>query len=204
MAAKRWPQLTTARLMAIIAALAFVLAAVSLIRRSRSIVESLESPVAVRGWSEAGLHLAGGRTLQLPGFKGLPATSPALAEATRRGVEVAADGRIYGLVRVHHWCGNDPVREHIARVDLALCLEYLGAGQTTVPPVPGLNVAPPPAGRFSPHGWEYGEYLGFRSWCNLVRETRGTAGTPDRALQGTRPAATHSDQSMVSVGGPIR
>jgi hypothetical protein len=160
--------------MAAIAVLALLFAFVSLIHRSRSIIESLNSPMAVRGWSEAGLHLADGRTRQLPGFLKLPASSSALAEATKRGIEVAADGRIYGLVRVHHWCGNDPVREHIARVDLALCLEYLGEGQTSVPPVPGFNVASQPSGRFSPYGWEYGEYLNFRSWCSLVKEARGS------------------------------
>src|SRR5215216_7039928 len=88
-------------------------------------VEKLHKPVAVTGWSDTGLHLADGRTLQLPGFRKLPAVSVALTEATKRGVEIAANGRVYGLVRVDHWCGNDAVREHIARVDVADVLNFV-------------------------------------------------------------------------------
>ena len=38
-------------------------------------------------------------------------------------------GRVVGLVKVYHWCGNDPVRKQWARVDLTHLLMYLHKGQ---------------------------------------------------------------------------
>src|SRR5262245_13928214 len=105
-------------------------------------VEVLHSPTLVTGWSEDGLRLADGRILQLPGFRKLPRESAALTEATKRGVEIASDGRVYGLVRIWHWCGNDPVREHIARVDLADMLMFLRQGEwATAPSSEALELA---------------------------------------------------------------
>ena len=95
-------------------------------------IESLQSPTAVKGWTEAGLLLDGGRTIQLPGFRSLPALSDALTEVVQRGVEVATNGRIFGLVKVHHWCGNDPVREHIAKVDISDMLLFLGSASRSI------------------------------------------------------------------------
>src|SRR5436189_5371495 len=82
-----------------------------------NLVERLDSPSSVRGWSEDGVVLADGRSIKLPGFRRLPTASKALSEATKRAVEITPDGRVVGLARVHHWCGNDPLGEHIARVD---------------------------------------------------------------------------------------
>src|SRR5437016_1823693 len=82
-------------------------------------VETLHAPVAIVGWTEEGLHLADHRTMPLLGVRKLPQTSAALTEVVKRGVQIHSDGRVYGLVRIHHWCGYDPVREHIARVDVA-------------------------------------------------------------------------------------
>ena len=79
-------------------------------------IESLRNPVAVTKWSAEGLSLADGRTVHLLGLRSLPSQSAALAEVTKRGVELGTNGRVWGLVRVHHWCGNDPVREQTAVV----------------------------------------------------------------------------------------
>src|SRR5580765_8080734 len=88
-------------------------------------IDTLKSPIQVVGWSAQGLRLADSRLIQLPGFCELPVISDALTEATGRGVEVSPDGRVFGLVRIHHWCGNDPVRVHVVRVDLADLLTFL-------------------------------------------------------------------------------
>src|SRR3569832_982548 len=93
-------------------------------------IETLNNAVAVTRWSSNGLNLADGRIVQLPGIRSLPSESDALTEATKRGVEMAADGRIWGLVRIHHWCGNDPVREHIARVDISEMMTFLRVGES--------------------------------------------------------------------------
>ncbi len=93
------------------------------------VIDELDSPIAVTGWSERGLELVDGRVIQLPGMLALPRTSAALTDGTSRGIEIDERGRVYGLVRVHHWCGSDPVDEHIARVELAHLLTYFGEGE---------------------------------------------------------------------------
>src|SRR5688572_6770987 len=127
------------------------------------IVESLQLPVAVMGWSEEGLVLADGSSVQLPGFRWLPAQSAALSEITKRGIEISSDGRIYGLTRIHHWCGNDPVREHIARVDIANVLAFLREGEMVNPPRVKPFDPDGEEGRFSEHGWDIGSYYSFRT-----------------------------------------
>lgn len=179
----RRPQLTITRLMLVVAALVVVLTVAAGMRRKR-VVEALRDPVAVAGWTPSGLRLGDGRTVPLPGIRVLPASSSLLAEATSRGVEVGADGRVVGLLRVHHWCGNDPVREHVARVDLALLLEFLGEGQPAAPPIPGVASAARPGGRFSPYGWNISEYYEFRAWCELARDGRGVGWEKSIARRG--------------------
>jgi len=118
------------------------------------------------------LSLADGRTVQLPGLRSLPRDSAALSEATKRGVQVHADGRVWGLVRVHHWCGNDPVREHIARVDLSDMMTFLRVGEpvSTVPEAEFL--AREPGGTFTEWGWRIGEFLQFQSWESMKDSAR--------------------------------
>src|SRR5215468_9734518 len=60
-------------------------------------IETLQHPVAVTSWSSNGLQLADGRIVQVPGLHSLPVESDALTEATKRGVEVGAEGRVQGL-----------------------------------------------------------------------------------------------------------
>lgn len=67
-------------------------------------IQTLNHPVAVAGWRSDGLLLADGRTVAVPGVAGLPARSAALAEATKRGVEIGNNGRVRALVRVDHRC----------------------------------------------------------------------------------------------------
>src|SRR5258705_3451827 len=93
-------------------------------------LESLHAPIAVKSWTPDGLSLSDGRMVQLPGIHALPSASLALSEMTKRGIEISADGRVYGLVRVHHWCGNDPVREDIARGDISHGMTFLHIVQT--------------------------------------------------------------------------
>ena len=43
-------------------------------------------------------------------------------------------------MRVHHGCGHDPVREHIARVDLSDLITFLRVGEA-VAPVPTARLS---------------------------------------------------------------
>ena len=72
---------------------------------------------------------ADGRTLALPGVSKVIAPASVAKDITENGVEVRPDGTVYALVRVHHWCGNDPVRFQLGRVDLSSLLLLLGEGE---------------------------------------------------------------------------
>lgn len=127
-------------------------------------IDTLHNAVAVTGWCSNGLNLADGRIAQLPGIRSLPSESDTLMEATKRGVEVGADGRIWGLVRIHHWCGNDPVREHIARIDLSDMMTFLRVGEPVAPVLEAESLITEPGGSFTEYGWRVGEFYRFQSW----------------------------------------
>jgi hypothetical protein len=131
-------------------------------------VESLQSPLSVTGWSDAGLQIADGRTIPIPGIAHLPATSPALIEATKRGIEIAPDGQITCLVRTYHWCGNDPVTADIRRVNLSEMLTFLQVGQPTVPVLAPDLLDRTPGGSVEPEaGWNVSQYFDFRMWQEI-------------------------------------
>lgn len=127
-------------------------------------IDTLLNPVTVAKWSSEGLHLADGRTVQLPGVRSLSSDSAALAEATKRGVALDADGRVWGLVRVHHWCGNDPVKMHIARVDLASMMTFLRIGEPVASTTEAEFFNVTPGGTFTEWGWHIGEFEQFQAW----------------------------------------
>jgi len=133
-------------------------------------IDSLNSVTPVTGWNAAGLTLEGGRMLPLPELRSLPAESTALAQVIQRGVEIGTNGRVYGLVKIHHWCGNDPVREHIAKIDISDMLLFLRECEPTSPIADtkvGEYMTKNPGGRFSASGWNISEYLQFTSWTAL-------------------------------------
>lgn len=101
--------------------------------RPISQVEQLSSPMAVTGWTERNLTVADGRLVPLPGLNLLPKNSQALTMATAGGIEVDPEGNVFGLLRIHHWCGNDPLRNHVVRVNLAHLLMFLGEGEPRHP-----------------------------------------------------------------------
>jgi hypothetical protein len=88
-------------------------------------------------------------------------------------VEIRANGRVWGLVMAHHWCGNDPVREHMARVDLSDMMTFLHVGEP-VGTVPDMEyTAEEPGGRFTDYGWNVSEFFMFQSWqSNLDLQNR--------------------------------
>ena len=102
----------------------------------------------------------------------LPVVSPAITELTKQGVEIASNGHLFGLVRVHHWCGNDPVREDVARVDLTDALQYLRVGQSDVPGPPADVPMGAGRGRFTESGWNVSDYMQFLGWQRLKYSVR--------------------------------
>lgn len=130
------------------------------------IVESLVAPVCVDGWDRDGLNLVDGRHVRLPEVVRLPDKSEGLRLATREGVELSADGRIIGLIPVRPWCGSDPVRYRLMRVDLATFLIYLGEAAASS----SQAATYPKSTRrdagiiFSEYGWNFSDFLGFQTW----------------------------------------
>lgn len=129
----------------------------------RDEIEVLANPILVQSWNEQGILLQNGSRVQLTGFKSLPRESFALEAATERGVELNSDGRVVGLVKVWHWCGNDPVRKHVARVDLAKLLAFLGEGETFRPVKRAKETTTFDANSYdSEFGWNISDYLTFK------------------------------------------
>lgn len=99
-----------------------------------SIVDPLHKPAKVTRWEPNGLYLSDGRVVMPTGMTLLPEGSDTLDIATREGVEVAPDGRVFGLIKLWHWCGNDPVRHHLGKIDIAQLLSYHQEGKSTLKP----------------------------------------------------------------------
>lgn len=165
------PRFTIAGLMIVTAVVAVVVTVIMNSGRRR-VIECLDTPVEVSSWSGASLTLSDGRTVPLPDVRGLPVKSEILKAATRRGVEVADDGRIYCLVRVWHWCGNDPVAEQIARVDLSHLLIYVEEVESTLPEKPDFSARPDACEGLCRDAWDPSDYGQFQVWRSLITEDR--------------------------------
>ena len=59
-------------------------------------------------------------------------------------MEIAWDGRVYGLVPIWHWCGCDPVGSHLVKVDLSRMLRFLENEEAS-------NAG----AQYSEHGWDF-------------------------------------------------
>ncbi|MCX7009975.1 MAG: hypothetical protein NTY53_22495 [Kiritimatiellaeota bacterium] len=100
------------------------------LRRHDGPAETLQAPSAVRQITPEGLVLANGALLKIPYVQTIPTNLPVLVAATQSGVAVEPTGHVIGLIKVWHWCGNDPVRSHVGRIDLTGLLIFAGAAPT--------------------------------------------------------------------------
>lgn len=136
---------------------------------STSIVETLDSPIRIRSWDKEGMTLADGRFVRLPEVKVLPSNcSPLFCESTRQGVELSPEGRVFGLLRIHHWCGNDSVRTHVAKVDLSRLLLFTGEGEPIRPLSRNAKECSLSQASLGDCGWRIEEFLEFQSWNKLI------------------------------------
>lgn len=91
------------------------------------ITDSLHSPKAVSAIDDHIIKTTDGGQIHLPYAARIRERPPLAEDILKHGVELSSSGEVYGLIRIHHWCGNDPVRYHLARVSLlslAALLEY--------------------------------------------------------------------------------
>lgn len=130
---------------------------------SQRVQPTLERPIAVARVEDDGVVLSDGRRIawgfEVPNAAQLRALQAAIA----RGVEVTADGRAVGLVRIHHWCGNDSIRLHWERVDIRALLDFLPQAHFAHPRFAGDLAWSNP--QFGKHGWRVESWREFELWC---------------------------------------
>src|SRR5262245_11276171 len=68
--------------------------------------EHLNQPVGVRQATADTLILTDGKLVSLPSIKRIPCGDPVFQAALEQGVDVDADGNVYGLLTVYPSCGN--------------------------------------------------------------------------------------------------
>ncbi len=100
-------------------------------------LEYLDHPVKVTSISDDGLRLADGRLVRLPLIKRLPCGELCFRQALTSGLEVKADGEVFGLFWItRRPCANDPylwVRRRINLTDLAGGLDPSAIDDATMP-----------------------------------------------------------------------
>jgi hypothetical protein len=132
------------------------------------IIETLNNPIPVDGWDADGLILSSGARLILPNVAHLKPGGVPLDEFLKNGVE-QSNGRVYGIVKVWHWCGNDSCREHYARIDIGYLIEFCSAGEL-IEDISEVDVPPwvLPL-RIGPYGWNISDYYTFISFVEHRR-----------------------------------
>jgi hypothetical protein len=138
-----------------------------------TIRDRLNNPQPLWGWTGNSLDI-GGTLVALARVDNVRPSALVLQEVQRQGVELS-NGRVYGLVRVHHWCGHDRVQHHLARVDVEQLLIFAGEADATDPVIAEL-LRDAPGARFTlgAAGWDVSEYSAFRSFSGCVDQLAAT------------------------------
>ena len=89
----------------------------------RTLVEHLANSVEVNEVRDGVCFLSDGSQWQPRAHIGTSAATRALSLAVASGLEVSSGGQAVGLLRIHHWCGNEGIDVHIARVDIDRLIE---------------------------------------------------------------------------------
>ena len=117
-------------------------------------IERLENPRRVFQWSKHGIQLDNGQSVMPKGMIELPTSeSPPIKEALGRGIEVNPDGRVFCLMHVWHWCGNDVVGYDLSRIDLAQYLTFYHKGKSSLKMNSKRFGSSASNEGFSSHGW---------------------------------------------------
>jgi hypothetical protein len=126
------------------------------------VAEHLQAPTSVSFMAADGLHLDDGRFVEWGVGAPVPTDLAAIRALVDHGVEVASDGRAIGLVDVWHWCGNDSIHNHLARVDIGSVLEFLGGRRAPGADQPltfeGVDA------QFTERGWNVSSWRAFERW----------------------------------------
>lgn len=82
-------------------------------------IESLDSPIKVSKAKSDVLLLENGSSLKLPNINTIPHTNPLFQAAISEGIEVDPEGKVFGLLWMSQYCGNDPIKWRRLKVNLA-------------------------------------------------------------------------------------
>ncbi len=95
------------------------------------VIEKLNNPLYVVGISKDGLQTNDGKIVRIKYVSELPLNSKIIEHAVENGIEIDKDENVFGLLQVHHRCGNDPVRYHLAKINLTGLVLYTGGKADT-------------------------------------------------------------------------
>ncbi len=146
----------------------------------RRIVEKLNHTRKVTDITAAGFVTEDGDLIKVKYVSEIPTNLAVIRVAVANGIEVDAQGQTFGLLKIWHWCGNDPVRYHIARVNLSNLILASGGK-----PDPGisqtvLNMAIPKNRemRYGEHGLNISDFYRIRLITDMIeKETEQSPGS---------------------------
>lgn len=144
-------------------------AAITPLPQRHDVIETLSSPIPVLGWTQDGFISREGEIVPLPGIESLPLRFPILHEIVRHGIEIdPVEHRIFGLLTIdHHECGNDPIRQHLARVDVGGILEFLQGYDNSY-----RDCASMEEWKEDRWGWSAGCFYAFERWMTERRQSK--------------------------------
>ena len=128
-------------------------------------IEKMSRPLPVHSTSGNVIQFSSGTVVCLDKLSYIP-TNALIQDVLKRGLSYE-DGKTLGLVTLHHWCGNDPVRYDVRRVDFELLCAYVDVRCLKGSEITNDGFSPSckTSMHYTKHGWRYEEYLKFLSGC---------------------------------------
>lgn len=151
-------------------------------------IASLRHPQRVLSWDSTGLVAARSGRISLP-VSSISRFPPGAIDAvTARGIEADSTGKVYALVQIHRWCGNDALQHQVVRVELHRFVAYLtmlAEARSTRRLIPSTDElwARPSSRMFNQFGWRAEVYADFKYW---EREGYSTLVLPPAAVASIR------------------
>ncbi len=135
-------------------------------------IETVQNMEQVQSVAGNVIRLGSGSDICLERLSYIP-TNKLISAVLGRGLRLD-NGKIVGLVRIHHWCGNDPIRYDVRRVDFELLCVYVdrqcvtncsfvSSRDTNTGTTSDTSI------HVTKHGWRYDEYVKFLSFCKYFK-----------------------------------
>jgi hypothetical protein len=151
------------RIIFIVIGIGFVL---SLLPITRQHIDELDNPKTVSQIYPHGILLQDRTFVELPNITEIPVKSSVFQAALKQGIEMNQDGNVYGILKLWHSCGNDPIRLDLRKVNLSDLAAFLHPNGATEKYYVELDTQDDNVlehfNYYSSHGWHYGTYLLFK------------------------------------------